>query len=242
MAKHSYAAAYWDTDSLSKTRTEILKLGFEEDRFLKDGLEFPVYGLNVTLTWPLPNCFRSSYEDLKSQLALLDDGLYLYPFEQTHITLVTAVHFQAQLNPPPDKVHEIHTASEMLGNFIAAATQETRPFTIHIGPPVIARKAAFLPILNPTQEIARLRQQVLTFCQSSMGILAQASAPQFIHSTILRFRKPPRNPSGFIDAFEAIAPNYQLGNTVISDVLITLETCPYLRRGNIAQTISLRSK
>ena len=200
-----------------------------------------VYGLNITIAWPLPSQYRTAYEEMAQHVAALDRGLYVYPFAQTHVTVITAVSFKHQINPCAGVIRLITDAAERLGDFVRLTTHSITPFVIDIAPPVLTRNAAFLPIFNPTGEIFRLRQDALDFCAKGGDILAQAHAPQAIHSTILRFREVPREPEVFLNAFEVITGRIRFGRATINEILITFETNAYMHAGTIAETILLKT-
>ncbi len=233
------AEPFVDTGRLRLLQTEILESGFERDALLEEMRVVPTCGLNVALAWPLPHFLKPAYEDLALRICQLGAAAYVYPFAQTHITLVTAVSFRQNLNPGPEAIARVAEASKELGNFVAAATRGMRPFTISVGPPVLARRAAFLPMLNPTLEVASLRRGILAFCQDFGVPLDQARAPQGLHATILRFFRDPQDRAGYLAAFHDIARSVPPSQVTIEQILITLETRPYMWRGEIARMIGL---
>jgi len=239
MADYRYAVPYIDQKSWLVMQADISEHGLETDRFLAQPTERRVCGLNVAACWPLPEVFETQYTSLADELSRLGDSPYIYPFSQTHITIATAVNFKSYVEPSDHDVQEILATSKAVGQFVAEASRNLQPFVIDIGPAVAVRKCAFLPILNPTGEIVQLRERTLRFCSDYGGILSGSHAPQNIHSTIMRFPQPIENPIRFLDAFNAIASNFYFGNTVIDRVLVTIETTPYMRRGEIAQSITL---
>jgi len=98
--------------------------------------------------------------------------------------------------------------------------------------------AAIIPISNSTGEIARLRAQALQLIERDPALnpelLARGlSTPQIIHSTVMRFRKEPRNPGRLIDDFHAIAATAPLGEIEVNEIVLTEETKPYMREGKV---------
>jgi hypothetical protein len=213
-------------------------LDFVPDPLAGEQADRPHVGLNVAIAWPLP-IPRASYETLASRLRALDPALYVYPFAYTHVTLLTAVSFKTNPDPSPSTVQAVEDAAATLGDFLHGATRDIAPFTIDIAPAVLMPAAAFLPIANPTGEIALVRKRALEFCASSGGVIAGAFAPRAIHSTIMRFRAPPRDPAAFARAFDEVAADFCFGEGTIDRVLVTLETKPYMREGRILRSAPL---
>jgi len=155
------------------------------------------------------------------------------------VTVLTAVNFKRYPNPKAETLRRLEEAADALGAWIDGAVNDMSPFELDIGPPVLARAAAFLPIRNPTHEIALLRERALAFCLSFGGMLADASAPQSVHSTVVRFRETPPDAAAFGQAFDRVARTFNLGRTVVDRVLVTVETKPYMRAGGIARSVVL---
>jgi hypothetical protein len=153
--------------------------------------------------------------------------------------VLTAVNFKQHPDPSPEFLQTLEAAAAALGDFVRDVTSDMAPFALDIGPPVLARTAAFLPIRNPTHEIDRLRERALAFCRSAGGILTDASAPTTIHSTILRFRDSPRDATAFVDAFAVVANSFHPGRVLVDRLLVTFEMKPYMRAGSIARCIAL---
>ena len=211
---------------------------FQADELLAGNYDdCPVCGLNITAGWPLP--IESSYRDLARLMSDLDPGVFVYPFEQTHITVLTAVSFRRQMNPTPSDVRLVEEAAESLGEFVQRLGRGLGPFVIDVGSPVLSSRAAFLSISNPSGEIEMIRQEALKFCLGAGELLGGAQAPSIVHSTFLRFRCPPKHPEEFVAKFQEIGDRTRLGFGTISEVLIALETKPYMREGRVTKRISL---
>jgi hypothetical protein len=233
------ASPFIDPAELRAMRAQIVETGFQEDPLVgAEGMR-RFAGLNVTLAWPLPALFRSAYEALAAELSGLDPGLYVYPYATTHVTVVTAVSFKRHVDPSPEVEATVDDAATALGAFLSETTAGMSPFAIDVGSVVLARAAAFFPILNPTGEVVRLRRQVLAFCRKSGGITADAAAPGVIHSTLLRFRARPHDAAAFCAAFDEIAPRFTFGRAIVDELVVTLEPKPYMRDGRATRRVRL---
>jgi hypothetical protein len=230
---------YIDSRELEAIRADVAGRGFERDPLVGDDADRPYAGLNLAVMWPLPARFEAAYLEFQERSEALHEGLYVYPFATTHVTVLTAVNFKRHPNPTPETWRRLEEAADALGAWIEGATSDIVPFALDIGPPVLARAAAFLPIKNPTREIALLRERALAFCRSVGGILADASAPKSVHSTVVRFREAPGDVAAFAQAFDGVAGTFHLGRAVVDRVLVTLETKPYMRAGSIATSVVL---
>jgi hypothetical protein len=214
--------------------------GFQRDPFASEHADRRHYGLNVTVAWPLPRELEKAYGEFERRVRALDPGLYVYPFANTHVTVVTAVSFKQHPEPSEAQVRDIDRAAEELGQFLADHTSDVRRFSLEAGTPVLASAAAYIPMRNPTGEIGRIRERCLAFCRAKGGVMADASAPEsMVHSTILRFRESPAAELAFAGAFDAIAKRLDLGRIAIDRVLVTLETKPYMREGRVARSVEL---
>src|SRR5688572_11831430 len=77
----------------------------QESGFIKDELvvgkeiDKQVYGVNITCAWPLPAEIKEPYEYLYKKLVGLE-GVYVYPYHQTHITILTIINFKKRIDKP----------------------------------------------------------------------------------------------------------------------------------------------
>jgi hypothetical protein len=220
-------------------RDEIAKLGFRRDPLAAEHADRRHLGFNIAVAWPLPASLERTYADFERRVAALDPGLYVYPFATTHVTVLTAVNFKSYPDPELAQVHDIERAADELGRFLAENTGDIRAFSLEAGRPALARGAAFIPMTNLTGEIAKVRERALAFCRGAGGLVAQASAPQAIHSTVVRFREVPLDPIAFADAFDELAQEVDFGSIAIGRLLVTLETKPYMREGRVVRNIEL---
>lgn|GEM_PF-3062262 len=229
-----YCHPYYDVEDWRVIRRQIERDGFEEDIFLPTDADRPVYGLNIAFGWPLPAGLKTPYENLRRDLTTLGTEIYVYPYEQTHVTVMTILNFKEQRSPGEG----IEEAKAMIPRIISLVSQEIfrdsknkfKAFAIDVGPPVLSRRAAFLPILNPTGEVARLRARLAPCLERTLSLKVEYP-PTLIHSTILRFMKRPLDPGGFLNRFESIAAGHRIGDAVINEILLTTETKPYMRDG-----------
>jgi hypothetical protein len=201
-----------------------------------------VAGLNIAVAWPLPESMRDAYLDLAARVAALDPELYVYPYETTHVTLLTAVNFKRHCDPSSETIRTVDNAAAALGLFVAEATRDLGPFVLEVGRPALAEAAAFFPMRNAGGEIAALRERALAFCRAEGGILSDATAPRTIHSTFVRFRQPPRHPLTFASEFESTAKTSRVDRIEVDEILVTFETKPYMRAGRRAHSIPLRRR
>jgi hypothetical protein len=233
-----YPEPYFPADEDRRSQDEIRRLGFTSDPLL-DRLDTPVLGFNVAVHWPLPEAFAAEYEGLRADLAALDDGVYVYPLAQTHVTLATLVSFKRYENPTAEDRRRLRDLLPYLVGVLEHESAGLRPFVLEIGAPVLVRTAAFLPLLNPGGEVARLRGRLAERLRGGDAELAHAAFPRGIHSTILRFRRPPRAPERFQKDFIERAQRVRFGPTTIDTLLLTSETRPYMVSGAIEHRSAL---
>lgn len=214
---------------------------FQTDEFLSAGDdERPVCGLDITVAWPLPIEPRAVYDEFAKKIAQLDAGVYVYPLAQTHITVLTAINFKSEIDPSQSRVSIIEESAGRLFGFLDSLATTLRPFVIAIGTPVLSGRAGYLPIQNPTGEIEQIRRAALQFCREFGESLADAQAPTIIHSTILRFRRAPANTERFISAFRATSQGVSFGSAKVDEILVAIETQPYMHEGRPIRRIRLR--
>jgi hypothetical protein len=222
-------------------RDEIAKVGFRGDPLVGEHVDRRHYGFNIAVAWPWPAHLEKGYCEFERRVAALHDGLYVYSFPTTHVTVLTAVNFKSYPDPLQTQVRDIDRAADDLGRFLARNCGDLRAFSLETARPALASAAAFVPMSNPTGEVAKIRERALAFCRAEGGVLAHASAPSSIHSTVLRFREPPADAMAFAAAFDEIASELDLGTIAIDRLLVTLETKPYMREGRIARSVELNS-
>jgi len=220
---------------------------FEADTVLRDDPDCPSYGLNLTCAWPLPNEVRDSYEDLAAQLSALDGGLYVYPHRQTHITLVTLVSFMNCLRPDENTLGQLVALGQRINGRLTSALLDWCPrgsFQLIPDRLRLSPRAATLECSNPGGEVRELRQGVLTNLRADPELYAWLLSlgfriPDIIHTTVLRFVRPPRFPDIFADGFDAVGRRIRIPPFEVRQVLFSAETLPYMRRGEVLAQFSL---
>lgn len=227
-----YPEPYFDREELESEYTEILKNGFEPDELIINP-DLPVSGLNLAAAWPFPNCLKEPYENLFRELKKLGPDIYVYPYSQTHITLITLVNFKKNGCGNAEQ-------KKLIPDIIAAADRELRdckPFELDFGRPVLFKKAAIIPIINKTRKTFFLREKLSPVLKK---LNLEIEIPRRIHSTICRFLNQPNDTVKFINDFELIAKSCCLGKAAINELLLTSETKPYMRRGSILHSFYLK--
>jgi hypothetical protein len=235
-----YPEPHFSAEEDRRAQDEIQTSGFLADPWL-DRLDAPVLGFNVAFHWPLPATFRAAYEDLRARLAALDPGAYIYPFEETHVTVATLVSFKRYEHPESADERRLRGLLPYLVDALDESGAGIRPFAIDVGAPVLVRSAAFLPILNAGGEVGALRRQLEGRLRDAGDELAQAQIPRAIHSTILRFRRVPPDPVSFLESFRKVAWEVRFGATTVDELMITAETRPYMVAGAIEHRVRLRA-
>lgn len=248
-----YPSRYINEQKYRQLQREIKANGFKQDTFLSVDPNYSVYGLNLAFGWPLPSHFKKTYEKLISALERISSSTYLYPYQQTHVTVLTIVNFKIHRDPTEQEICAFkNLESEIVTRFSSMFYDlKLKPFSIDVGPPVLSWKAAFLPILNPTQEISELRKRAIIELSHLRDDQAEHSAiknllpenielPDIIHSTFLRFLERPSDEKAFSKLFENTVFNFKFGEAKIEEFILTSETKPYMRGGDIIQRFKLK--
>jgi hypothetical protein len=234
-----YPEPFFPAAEAAAMQDEIRRRGFAADPLLTEA-DAPVFGLNVAFAWPLPAEFRAAYDEMYGRLAALDPGVYVYPHAQTHVTVATVVSFKEHSQPTPAETARLRDLVPAIARSLERACDRVAPFAIEIGAPVLVRTAAFLPILNRGGEVRRLRQVLIDELRGVEPTLATLKLPNAVHSTVLRFRQPPAEPNTFVERFRDIARGVTFGKATVDELLVTTETKPYMRDGEIVHRQSLR--
>jgi hypothetical protein len=211
---------------------DIESQGFIIDNLLGSALDLPVYGLNIACAWPLPIQIKDNYEQLYSSLNDLS-GVYVYPYSQTHITIVTIVNFKKRLGK------EICYVDNNLIDLLIARickVYDSASISLYFDSPVLTRSAAFIPVYDSTNSIHKIREEAYSFFLETGGEY-DIDIPIEIHSTIMRFRREPENPKSFVAQFRLISETFPLCCGTISEILITEELQPYMTKGNIIRRL-----
>jgi len=215
---------------------------FITDRFLGEDPDCPVFGVNLACAWPFPAAVAGYYQSLADELAQLDPGVYVYPFWETHVTILTFLNFTLTQRPTAERLRELQTCIGPIARLVNLSA--IRPFRLEFQRPILTRKAAILPISNPTGEIAQIRRQIghaLSAQPELHSKLAQGglNVPDIIHSTILRFKSAPLDPKKFAARFAETAAQAEPFSITIPEILLTAETKPYMRAGEILHRFAL---
>ena len=230
-------------------REEILTQGLIADRFLASDADCPTFGLNLACAWPFPDALRAAYSPMAEQLAACSPGLYVYPFPFTHVTLVTLISFSRHVRSSSElvkalagKTDEIIAALAPL--FAENSTERIKSFTLQPEAPVLSRTAVILPLLNADGEVARLRQRVTELLQRHAPLHCELverglNVPGIIHSTVARFAQTPPDLNEFLSTFDPIAASTKLPPIPVTEILLTSETKPYMRGGEILHRFKL---
>lgn len=218
-------------------RREILQHGFAADALLADDPDGPVFGFNLACAWPFPAPVAAFYRPIAERLAALDPAVYVYPTWETHVTIVTFINFSLHRRIEPQHLAHlqslINPAREMIRPLV-----EVPAFELVLGAPVLTRKAAILPISDPTGTITRLRQSIRAGLAADKTLHAELvrgglNVPGIIHSTIMRFKSEPANAAKFLTDFDAAVASVEPFPLAIDELLLTTETKPYMREGEI---------
>lgn len=230
-------------------RAEVLRDGLLADKFLSGEPDVPTFGLNLACAWPFPEAWRAGYERLAQRLGALGEWLYVYPFAHTHVTLVTLVSFARHIRPMPETVRSLEAIVPeiiaALSPLLAEGSRDgLRSFQLQPEPPVLARGAGILPLVNPDGEVQRLRARVRDLLQRNAPLHRELgerglNVPGIVHSTILRFRQPPPELEQFLAAFDEIAAEAKFPPMDVGEFLLTTEMKPYMRGGEIRRRFAV---
>ncbi len=231
---------------MSNERQEIEQHGFITDEFLATDPDCPVFGINLACAYPFPASAEPAYTDLADRLAKLDDGVYVYPMWETHVTLITFINFSRHKRPSPQQVGELGSlvppVLELLRFIIDS--KKLGAFQIELSPPILSRKAGILPVSNPSGEITRIRQWVRESLDGNAPLRervlgAGLNIPGIIHSTILRFKQAPGDVRRFLAEFDSVAAATKPFSFSVNELLLTAEPKPYMRAGEVLHRFRL---
>jgi len=231
------------TKFIVDSRREILERGVVADELLATDPDCPVFGFNLACAYPFSDSALQSYRPLAERLAVLDPEVYVYPEWKTHVTIITLASFSLHKRPGPELRAQLQSLMNPVVELIRPLLKFPA-FELVLGPPVLTRKAAILPIADATGTIARVRQTVRTALAADKTLHAELernglNVPAIIHSTILRFKKQPVNLTRFLADFDAVAATIPPFAIPIHELLLTTETKPYMRAGEIVHRFPL---
>lgn len=237
---------YFKAADLAGLRREIEEQGFAADELLATDPDCPVFGFNLACAYPFPPSLEAPYTELAGRLAKLDEAAYVYPLWETHITIATFINFNLHRRPAPERLAELRSCVgptlELMKTLFDK--EAIKPFRLEFQPPVLTRKAAILPVANPTGEIARIRQAATRSLEGNKELHQKLlrsglTVPGIIHSTIMRLKKAPRDPARFAAGFDTVAAATAPLAMIVRKILFTVETKPYMRQGEILHRFSL---
>jgi hypothetical protein len=226
-----------------EARREILERGVVVDSFLAADPEAPVFGFNLACAWPFPPAAARCYRPIAERLAALDPAVYVYPEWETHVTIMTFVNFSLHRRPEPERLAQLQSLLKPVHALLRPLL--ARPaFELVLGAPVLTRKAAILPISDATGAIARIRQSIVAALAADKALHAELlrgglNVPGIIHSTIMRFRSEPRDLAKLLAEFDQAAATAEPFPLFIDELLLTTETKPYMRAGEIVHRFPL---
>jgi hypothetical protein len=224
-------------------RQEILEHSLVVDELLSSDPDAPVFGFNLACAYPFPAATANAYRQIAERLGALDAAVYVYPEWETHVTIVTFVNFSLHRRIESGRLAQLES-------LINPVTQLIRPllkvaaFELTLGPPVLTRKAAILPISDERGAIASIRQTVRTAFATDKKLHAELernglNVPGIVHSTIMRFKSQPANLNKFLSDFDALAAPMQPFSFIVDELLLTTETKPYMREGEVVHRFPL---
>jgi hypothetical protein len=231
------------TNFIADARREIRDHGVAADPLLATDPDAPVFGFNLACAWPFPESAARFYRPMAKRLAALDPGVYVYPEWETHLTIVTFINFSRHRRTEPERLAQLQSLINPVRELIRPLL-DGPAFELVLGAPVLTRKAAILPVSDPTGAITRLRQSVRAALAADKTLEAELlrgglNVPGIIHSTIMRFTSEPANLAKFLADFDAVAASIEPFPLAIDELLLTTETKPYMREGRIVHRFPL---
>jgi hypothetical protein len=222
---------------LSDARREIQEHGVVVDTLLATNPDAAVFGFNLACAWPFPALAARFYRPLAEGLAKLDPAVYIYPEWETHVTILTFVNFSLHNRPNPERLAQLQSLLDQVRALLLPLLNGPA-FELILGAPVLTRKAAILPISDASGAIARIRQTVTTALDADKGLHSELTraglnVPGIIHSTVMRFKSQPRDLPKFLADFDQVAATAKSFPLAIDELLLTTETKPYMRAGDI---------
>ena len=213
------------------------------DPFLATDPDGPVFGFNLACAWPFPAPAAGFYSPIAERLAALDSAVYVYPEWETHVTILTFVNFGLHKRPEPERLAQLQSLLNPVRALIRPLLE--RPaFELVLEPPVLTRKAAILPITDATGAIAHIRHSIGAAVAADKGLHAELvrgglNVPGIIHSTIMRFKREPNDLPKLLADFDQVAATTEPFPLAIDELLLTTETKPYMRAGDIVDRFPL---
>jgi hypothetical protein len=231
------------TNFSSDARREILEHGLVVDELLAADPDAPVFGFNLACAYPFPAPVAPLYRAIAESLSALDPAVYVYPEWETHVTIVTFVNFSLHKRVDAARLAQLRSLINPVQELVRPLLQEPS-FKLVLGPPLLTRKAAILQISDATGVITRIRQKVRAALEANEMLHAELvkaglNVPGIIHSTIMRFKSEPRDWVKFLADFDEAAAAIEPFTLGIDELLLTTETKPYMRAGDVVHRFPL---
>lgn len=216
---------------------------FEPDNLLSADLDSQTFGINLACSWPLPSPLAEVYQDFSAKVKALDPALYVYPYPETHITIMTLVDFKDTIGISPEQGSQLEKLageiSSCLENFFAEDHDLAKgPISLRFDRAVLTPKAAYLAFDDPADRIGSLRKSVASMLPEKFPQLS-LHYPGIVHSTFLRFLDTPADPRVLSEKFGYLALELRPVTIQVPELLLTIETSPYMRSGKILNKFPL---
>jgi hypothetical protein len=214
---------------------DIRKNGFVTDGLLGSDADLSVYGVNLTCAWPLPQETKTVYQALARDLSTLSE-LYVYPYEQTHITILTIVNFKKNRSGQAARLGE--ATLDMIEVTIRDILETgVGDIELSVAAPVLTREVVFLPVFDSSGMILKIRRRIYEALHAENDRY-DLDRPITIHSTIARFERRPEDAEEFINRFKRISQGFPGCSGKVSEILVTEELWPYMRVARVARRIN----
>ena len=204
-----------------------------------------MFGFNLACAYPFPPSAARIYRPIAERLARLDPAVYVYPDWETHVTIVTFVSFYPHGHTEPERLAQLQSLIEPVRELIRPLLRGP-PFELVLEAPVLTRKAAIFPILDEAGAIVPIRQTVRAALAADKALHAELvrgglNFPGIVHSTIMRFKSEPANLAKFLADFDEAAATTEPFTLNINELLLTTETKPYMRAGEVVYRFPLKA-
>ena len=216
-----------------RVRTELIEKGAIIDPILTSHGTGCTYGLNLALAWPLPPIVKEKYESFINALTEFDDDLYLYTYEQTHITFITLIDFKKERGQTCPTVESERVLVARLNEIIVPIVEEIPLVELRSGRPILTRSAGFVPLYDKCGRLLEIRTRLEILLRQEFPEFSTLRTPPSLHSTVLRFLRPFKDINRFLNIFEKASERTSLGKISIDCLLVTAELGPYMERGKV---------
>lgn len=214
---------------------DIRKNGFVTDELLIRDAGRSAYGVNLTCAWPLPPETKAAYQVLARDLSTLSE-LYVYPYEQTHVTILTIVNFKKNCSGQAARLREatLDRIEVITRDILRTAVGDIE---LSFAAPVLTREVVFLPVFDSSGIILQIRRRIYEALHAESDRY-HLDRPITIHSTIARFERSPKDAEEFINRFKRISEAFPGCSGKFSEILVTEELWPYMRDARVARRIN----